>query len=145
MFAPAFDASYHGPDTKGSPVACRLLRQLNMGTLACAMFVALALLSNTQGKDAKPGKLSAPEAATTEVVIDNFSFSPPTIAVPVGATVTWTNHDNVPHVVTSANNRFSKSTVLRAGETFCNTFVTAGTYFYFCSIHPGMTGKITVR
>ena len=80
MFASAFDASYHGPDTKGSPVACRFLRQLNMGTLACAMFVALALLSNTQGKDAGPGKLSAPRAATTEVVIDNVSCSPHTIA-----------------------------------------------------------------
>ena len=80
MFAPALDASYHGPGTKGSPVLCRFLKQLNMGTLACAMFVALALLSNTQGKDAGPGKLSAPRAATTEVVIDNVSCSPHTIA-----------------------------------------------------------------
>jgi hypothetical protein len=80
MFAPAFDASYHGPDTKGSPVARRFLRQLNMGTLACAMFVALALLSNTHGKDAGPGTLSAPRAAATEVVIDNVSCSPHTIA-----------------------------------------------------------------
>jgi hypothetical protein len=80
MFAPAFDASYHGVDTKGSPVACRFLRQLNMGTLACAMFVALALLSNTQAKDAGPKKLSAPRAATTEVVVDNVSCSPHTIA-----------------------------------------------------------------
>ena len=51
-----------------------------MGNLACAMFVALALLSNTQGKDAGPGKLSAPRATKTEVVIDNASFSPHTIA-----------------------------------------------------------------
>ena len=80
MFAPALDASYRGPGTKGSPVACRFLRQLNMGNLACAMFVALALLSNTQGKDAGPGKLSAPPATKTEVVIDNASFSPHTIA-----------------------------------------------------------------
>jgi hypothetical protein len=80
MFAPAFDASYHGPDTKGSPVACRFLKQLNMGSLAFAMFVALALLSNTQGKDAGPGKLCAPRTAKTEVVIDNVSFSPHTIA-----------------------------------------------------------------
>ena len=78
MFAPALNASHHGPDTKGSPVACRFLRQLNMGTLACAMFVALALLSNTQGKDAGPEKLSAPRVA--EVVIDDVSFSPHTSA-----------------------------------------------------------------
>ena len=80
MFAPAFDASYHRPDTKGSPVARRFLRQLNMGTLACAMFVALALLSNTQGKDAGLGKLSAPRAAKAQVVTDNVSFSPHPIA-----------------------------------------------------------------
>jgi hypothetical protein len=76
MFASALDASYHRPGTKGASVASRFLRQLNMGALAFAMFVALALLSNTQGKDAGPGKLSAPRAAKTEVVIDNFSFSP---------------------------------------------------------------------
>src|SRR5947207_14262564 len=68
MFAHALDVSYHGPGTKGSAVTCRFLKQLNMGTLACAMFVALALLSNTQGKDAGPGKLSAPRSAKTEVV-----------------------------------------------------------------------------
>ena len=51
-----------------------------MGILACAMFVTLALLSNTPGKDAGPGKLSAPRAAKTQVVTDNVSFSPHTIA-----------------------------------------------------------------
>ena len=80
MFAPTLDISYHGPGTKGRPVACRFLKQLNMGTLAVAMFVALALLSNTQGKDARPEKLSASRAAKTEVVIDNVSLSPHTIA-----------------------------------------------------------------
>jgi plastocyanin len=145
MFAPALDASYHTPNTKGGSVASRLLKQVNMGSLAFAMFVALAILSNTQGEDARPGRSSAPRAANTEVAINNFGFSPETIAVPVGATVTWINHDNVPHVVTSANNRFNKSPVLKAGQTFSNTFVTAGTYSYFCSIHPRMTGKITVR
>ena len=73
MFAPALDVSYHGPGTKGSAVTCRFLKQLNMGTLACAMFVALALLSNTQGKDAGPGRLSAPRAAKTQLAIHNIS------------------------------------------------------------------------
>lgn len=144
MFASALDTTHHGP-TQNSPFVSRFLKQLNMGSLAFAMFVALALLSNTQGKDAGPGRSSAPRAANTEVAINNFCFSPQTIAVPVGGTVTWINHDNVPHVVTSANNRFNKSPVLQADQTFSNTFVTAGTYSYFCSIHPRMTGKITVR
>ena len=145
MFAPAHDASYHGIGPKASPVTCRFLKQLNMGTLACAMFVALALLSNTQGKDAGPGKLSAPRAAKTEVVIDDVSFSPQTIAVPVGATVTWINHAKVPHVVSSADNQFQKSLPLQPGQSFSNTFVAGGTYSYFCSIHPRMTEKIIVK
>jgi hypothetical protein len=81
MFASIFDASYHGPGTKGDPIAPRFLRQLNTGTLACAMFVALALLSNTQGKGPGPGKLSAPRAETTEVV-DDVSCSPHTTQPP---------------------------------------------------------------
>ena len=92
MFASALEASYHGPSTKGSRFTSRFLKQLNMGSLAFAMFVALALLSNTQGKDSGPGKLSAPRAARTEVFIDNVSCSPQTIAAPAGATVTWINH-----------------------------------------------------
>ena len=76
MVNSALDASYHRPNTKGGSVASRLLKRLNMGALAFAMFVALALLSNTQGEHAGPGKLSAPRAAKPEVVIDNFSFSP---------------------------------------------------------------------
>jgi hypothetical protein len=80
MFASALDASYHRPGTEGGGVASRFLRQLNMGTLACAMFIALALLSNTQGKDAGPGTLSAPRAPKTQVVVDKVSCSPHTIA-----------------------------------------------------------------
>jgi len=80
MLAPAFNTSCHCPDTKGSSVARRFLRHLNMGTLACAMFVALALLSSTQEKDVGPGKLSAPRTAKTRVLIDNVSLSTHTIA-----------------------------------------------------------------
>jgi len=80
MFAPAFDASYHGLDTEENLVARRFLRHLNMGTLACAMFVALALLSSTQENDTGPGKLSAPRTAKTRVLIDNVSLSTHTIA-----------------------------------------------------------------
>src|SRR5437588_7882191 len=92
MFASAFDVSYHRHATKVGSVASRFLGYLNTRSLAFAMFVALALLSNTQGKDSGPGKLSAPRAARTEVFIDNVSCPPQTIAVPAGATVTWINH-----------------------------------------------------
>jgi len=133
------------PAIKCVTVLSPFLRHLNTGTLAFVMFVALPFLSSTHGKNPETKESIPSKAAKTEVVIDNFNFSPPTITVPVGATVTWTNHDNVAHTVTSADNQFKKSPVLKAGERFSNTFPTAGTYSYFCSIHHRMTGKIIVK
>jgi plastocyanin len=118
---------------------------LNACTLAFALIIALALLTSIRGKEPEPKGSVLPKNTKTEVVIDNFSFSPKTFTVPAGATVTWTNRDNVPHAVTSADNQFRKSPVLKAGQSFSNTFATAGTYSYFCSIHPRMTGKIIVN
>jgi plastocyanin len=84
--------------------------------------------------------------ATTTVVIDNFSFSPPRLSVPVGTTVVWQNHDDMPHtIVNDATPREFKSSPMDSGEQFSWTFSKAGTYAYFCSIHPRMTGVITVR
>lgn len=80
----------------------------------------------------------------TEVRIDNFSFGPTTLTVAVGTTVTWTNHDDIPHTVVSTDGVF-KSKVLDTDEKFSFTFSKAGTYPYFCSIHPKMTGKVTVQ
>ena len=83
---------------------------------------------------------------TMEVKIDNFSFGPATLAVPVGTTVTWTNRDDIPHTVVSTDDpKTFKSKVLDTDEKFSFTFSKAGDYPYFCSIHPKMTGKIVVR
>jgi len=81
---------------------------------------------------------------TTEVKIDNFSFGPGTLTVPVGTTVTWTNRDDIPHTVVSTEGAF-KSKVLDTDEKFSFTFSKAGTYPYFCSIHPKMTAKVIVQ
>jgi plastocyanin len=136
---------YRKPAIRCVSVLTPLLRHLNTGTLAFFMLVALASLTNMRGKEAET-KASIPvKASKAEVVIDNFNFSPKTFTVPAGATVTWTNHDNVPHVVTSADDQFKKSLVLKTGQRFSNTFATAGSYSYFCSIHPRMTAQIIVR
>ena len=87
---------------------------------------------------------SAAAADAKQVVVDNFSFTPATAAVPVGTTVTWTNHDDIPHNVVSPEQKF-KSPVLDTDETFSHTFDAAGTYRYYCSIHPRMTGQVVVR
>ena len=81
-----------------------------------------------------------------EVKIDNFSFGPATLTVPVGSTVTWTNRDDIPHTVVSTDDpKTFKSKVLDTDEKFSFTFSKAGTYPYFCSIHPKMTGKVIVQ
>jgi plastocyanin len=86
----------------------------------------------------------AAAADGTQVVVDNFSFAPATATVPVGMTVTWTNHDDIPHNVVSPEQKF-KSRVLDTDEMFSHTFDVAGTYKYYCSIHPRMNGQIVVR
>ena len=121
------------------------LRHLNTGTLAFFMLVALALLSSIHGKNSETRESAPAKATKSEIVIDSFTFSPKTFTVPAGGTVTWINHDNVPHVVTSTDDQFKKSPVLKTGQRFSNTFATAGTYSYFCSIHPRMTAQIIVK
>jgi plastocyanin len=78
-----------------------------------------------------------------DVVVDNFSFSPAAASVPAGATVRWTNRDDVPHVIMSAEKKF-KSPVLDTDEQYAHAFDAPGTYEYFCSLHPKMTGRIVV-
>jgi len=83
-------------------------------------------------------------AGDHEVLLDNFSFSPGTTSVPVGTTITWTNHDDVPHTIVSTEQKF-KSPVLDTDGRFSHQFDVPGTYKYFCSIHPKMTGEIVVN
>ena len=136
---------YRKPATRCVTVLTPFLRHLNTGTLAFALVIALALLTSIRGNEPEAKGPPLPQNTKTAVVIDNFSFSPKTSTVPAGATVTWTNHDNVPHVVTSADDQFKKSPVLKTSQRFSKTFATAGTYSYFCSIHPRMTAQIIVK
>jgi amicyanin len=79
-----------------------------------------------------------------EIKIDNFSFTSPTLTVPVGAKVTWTNRDDIPHTIVSSEQKF-KSKPLDTDETFAFTFTEPGTYQYFCGLHPKMVGKVVVE
>ena len=79
-----------------------------------------------------------------DVGVDNFSFAPTMVSVPVGTTITWTNHDDVPHQVVSTEQKF-KSPVLDTDGQFSYRFDAPGAYKYFCSLHPKMTGQIVVR
>jgi|SRR5580692_6123585 plastocyanin len=83
-------------------------------------------------------------AANVAVKIDNFFFGPQVITVPVGTTVTWTNSDDIPHTAVSTDGVF-KSKVMDTDEKFSYTFTRAGTYSYYCSVHPKMTGQVVVK
>ena len=86
----------------------------------------------------------AAAAGSAAVKIDNFAFGPDTLTVAVGTTVTWTNRDDIPHTVVSTDGVF-KSKVRDTDETFSYKFEKAGTYSYYCSVHPKMIGKVVVQ
>ena len=114
--------------------------------MSTGIFVA-ALGLVVAGLGVRPAGVAAsalPTRAAMEVAIDNFAFGPTEVTVPAGTTVTWTNHDDIPHTVVSTDKVF-KSKVLDTDEKFSFTFSTPGTYPYFCSIHPKMTGKVVVQ
>jgi amicyanin len=88
------------------------------------------------------GAVAAEEANV--VTIDNFSFTAPELTVAVGTTVKWVNHDDIPHNVVAANKAF-RSKPLDTDDAYSFTFASAGSYDYFCGLHPKMQGKIIVK
>jgi plastocyanin len=98
---------------------------------------ALRALTASASQEAKPAK-------TVAIDIDNFKFGIVSLEIAAGTTVTWTNRDDVPHTVVSVKKVF-KSPALDTGEHFSYTFAAAGTFDYYCSLHPRMTGTIVVK
>jgi len=114
-----------------------------MGFLLVAGFDHAA--ATRRSTNAAPVLLPAQQQQmATEVKIDNFSFSPATLEIKAGTTVTWTNADDIPHTVVS-NDKVFKSKVLDTDQKFSFTFDKPGTYPYFCSLHPKMTAKVVVQ
>ena len=107
-----------------------MTRRRALGALAGALTVAVTV---------RPSR-----AADTEVGIDNFVYNPQQIRVKAGSTVTWVNHDDIPHTVTSKTGVF-KSKALDTDDKFSFTFATPGSFPYFCALHPHMTGTIVVE
>jgi plastocyanin len=84
---------------------------------------------------------AAPPSPT--VTIDNFTFTPGALTVPVGTTVTWRNRDDIPHSIVGKDGAF-RSAALDTDDRYSFTFKTAGTFDYVCGLHPHMTGKVIV-
>jgi plastocyanin len=112
---------------------------------ATALIAAALLLGGIAVAAAdEQSSTNQPSAAKSEIKIDNFSFGPQTVTVSVGSTVTWINHDDIPHTSVSTEGVF-KSKVMDTDENFSYTFTKAGTYPYYCTIHPKMTGTVIVK
>ena len=113
---------------------------------SCVLGVSVLLLALVAGVASKTSAAAdnKPPSEVT-VSIDNFAFSPAVITVAPGTTVRWTNRDDIPHTVVSDDKSTFKSKVMDTDEQFTFTFAKPGTYSYFCSIHPHMTGKVVVQ
>jgi plastocyanin len=117
---------------------------LRITVLTFSLFTAVALLA--AGSRYFASTTQQGQEQTVAVKIDNFSFSPTNMTVASGTTVTWINRDDIPHTVVSSDDpKAFKSKALDTDDRFSFTFTKAGTYSYFCSIHPKMTGKIVVQ
>jgi plastocyanin len=100
---------------------------------------SLALLA--VGAVLRPSPGRAQQAAV--VAIDNFVFTPAKLTIKPGATVTWTNDDDIPHTIVAKERQF-RSKALDTGDSFSFTFSEPGRFDYFCGLHPHMVGSILV-
>ena len=124
-------------------------RPLTLMFFLAMAFAAVTLVQPALGQGGSDAPLTAASPYDTAplsrtITIDNFSFMPAPITVPVGTTITWINHDDVPHTIVADDQQF-KSKALDTDEKFSHTFDKPGTYSYFCSIHPKMVAKVVVE
>ena len=117
-------------------------QKFKLGIVVCGLLLFWQFAAHAQSAPTSAGQDS--KGQTVDVKIDNFSFSPPTITIAAGTTVKWTNRDDIPHTVVNDDQKFQSKT-LDTDESYTYTFTKPGTYPYFCSIHPKMTGKIVVQ
>jgi plastocyanin len=111
------------------PISRAVIVAILLGPILGAMLAAAAV---------------AAQDATSVVTIDNFTFSPEELTVATGTTVKWVNHDDIPHLVVEKDKAF-RSKALDTDDSFSYTFASAGTFEYFCALHPHMVGKVTVK
>jgi plastocyanin len=113
-------------------------------TVRILFVISFLFLSNfTFGQAGK--EPSADGAKKNQIVIKDFHFTPETLTVKAGEKVTWINRDEEPHTVVSVEKQFKKSSALDTDQEFTITADTPGTYTYYCSVHPKMTGTIVVQ
>ena len=117
------------------------LRNKKMALLCAIGFLNLSMFTVAGGmKDA-----STDNTKENKIEIKDFAFNPQTLTVKSGEKITWINRDEEPHTVVSVGKQFKKSSALDTDQEFTITAGAPGTYTYFCSVHPKMTGTIVVE
>ena len=122
-----------------------LISQLRVAAARFALnrgLVVAMLLGPAVGTLLAYGAVAAQEENV--VTIDNFTFTAPELTVAVGTTVKWVNHDDIPHTVVNTDKVF-RSKALDTDDSYSYTFASAGTFDYFCGLHPHMVGKVIVK
>lgn len=94
---------------------------------------------------ARPAAAAGKQSRTVEIKIANFTFEPSTVTIAPGTKVIWVNQDDIPHTVVSTDGKAIWSSALDTGDKCEFTFARAGTYSYYCSVHPRMVGKVIVK
>jgi plastocyanin len=134
------------------------LPSIVLGVIVAVVLVGCGAAAYGSGGGSKPTSTPAAGGAGgsgSSVTIENFAFTPQTLTVKAGTTVTWTNKDGAPHTVTSADSLGTDAATtglfdaqLGQGQSFSFTFSKPGTYFYECTIHKGMApmhGEVVVN
>jgi plastocyanin len=130
----AFVALSARTPTRASSVA------LPSGPAAAAAFTRGLAAARTA-----PARVNTASTGATAVAIRNYAFAPAVLSIVAGTKVTWTNDDVAPHTVTVSSGPVTfSSPTLNKGDSFTYTFTTAGTYSYYCAVHPEMTAKVVV-
>jgi len=117
-----------------------------LGNTAVIMAITVTLLLGSSGctKNMNDPKGSGGNPSSSEVFIQGSAFTPATLTVSAGTTVTWTNKDGLTHNVTSNTGVFSSGSISNNG-TFSFTFNSMGSFPYHCTIHPSMTATVIVN
>jgi len=122
------------------PLQAKERKMMMRSVIAAAVFGAIV------GSGLAGGVLVArAQTSSSAVEIHNFTFTPQTLTVKAGTTVTWTNKDDTPHGIASANNAFTRSKAMDTDDSYSHTFNTPGTYQYFCYVHSFTKGTIVVQ
>jgi plastocyanin len=119
-------------------------RMLLFSMMLLATAGIFVISCSKSSKSYNSGGGGTPPPPANSVNIQNMAFSPATLSVAAGTTVTWTNNDAMTHTVTADNSSFDSGN-LAQGATFTHKFTAAGTISYHCKIHPGMTASVAAH